>query len=224
MKTVYLNRRQHIDGEGSEVQVVTEAHASWTRGWLARVSLGETLVTGPTLIREYLAPDKAELSRAGNGNKHYHISDGYYEASSVWRSGESRNFYFKVVDSEVTFLTVEQMIAELASLENRDVKVEQEAKQNCFQASVDQVKEDLNLPTLKGSEKQVAWADKIRHATVAELKEIMKSHQTDNSLKLAFELLCQHQDAKWWIDHRGKDVASSVIVQEVVSHLTKNKK
>lgn len=59
----------------------------------------------------------------------------------------------------------------------------------------------INLPELTGSEKQVAWADKIRRERLAAASR--------NDPEVAKRFVGQ-TDAKWWIDNRGANLARIV--------------
>ncbi len=66
------------------------------------------------------------------------------------------------------------------------------------------------LPTLTGSEKQIAWAEDIRSKALVELQPLEakvaahpeQTHPNIIELKSGIALLKAVADAKWWIDHR----------------------
>ncbi|WP_267381480.1 MULTISPECIES: hypothetical protein [unclassified Sphingomonas] len=57
----------------------------------------------------------------------------------------------------------------------------------------------VDLPALTGSDRQVAWAATIR------LERLAALHRTLPARTAAFAPVT---DAKWWIDHRGLDLAT----------------
>ncbi|MBN2329425.1 MAG: hypothetical protein JXR73_19955 [Candidatus Omnitrophica bacterium] len=58
-----------------------------------------------------------------------------------------------------------------------------------------------NLPELTGSEKQIAWALKIRREKIDDFKK-QTAKVTDPKIKEIIEWLSGHAEAKFWIDHR----------------------
>ena len=66
--------------------------------------------------------------------------------------------------------------------------------------------EELNLPLLEGSEKQVAWAEKIRHNFMSELKK----QQESTLYQIIFTFFAGQTSAKFWIDNRDKSLADIV--------------
>lgn len=97
MSTLRLSRTvEALNNDEKEVTIVTEAHSSWTTGWLAEITeINEDKPGG--LGRKFMPYDTESLSRAGNGSKAYVIdSPGVYEADSVWRSYKSHRTYFVV--------------------------------------------------------------------------------------------------------------------------------
>ncbi len=84
--------------------IFTEAHSTWSKGWLARIQLAQWENTQFDLERSFITPTSADLSRVGNGHKSYALSgldDGIYEADSVWRSFKAHRVYFEVRDHAI---------------------------------------------------------------------------------------------------------------------------
>lgn len=73
---------------------------------------------------------------------------------------------------------------------------------------------NAELPTLEGSEKQIAWAETIRAKFNAELKEKgfrFEMAETDAKLKNALDATLYNTSAKWWIDHRELGAQSLIL-------------
>lgn len=68
------------------------------------------------------------------------------------------------------------------------------------------------LTELKGSEKQVAWAETIRSEIIKNLDRILESVNTDKTkdlheaLSVAINTIKLIDSARWWIDHRDGDI------------------
>ena len=69
----------------------------------------------------------------------------------------------------------------------------------------------IELPKLKGSDKQVKWANDIRAGALAELADVferndqhMADHLHDGGDMIAVLALIREASAKWWIDNRDK--------------------
>lgn len=62
-----------------------------------------------------------------------------------------------------------------------------------------------NMPKLKGSEKQVKWANQIRLEKIKEIKEDMKINLTDMTEENLNWMIQNITSASWYIDVRGKD-------------------
>ncbi|MFM9280902.1 hypothetical protein [Paenibacillus jiagnxiensis] len=68
------------------------------------------------------------------------------------------------------------------------------------------------LPNLIGSEKQVAWATKIRYGVALEIGSIIKmlrkaepekkGANIDAEAQMLLDRVSELDEAKWWIDHR----------------------
>ena len=94
--------------ELDEPMLITEVRTRFNcKGWLARIE-----IAGPNarfdLERDWIRPDEADLSRAGNGTKTYNVNelvDGVYEAASVWRSFKQHRVFFEVEGGEIAHWT-----------------------------------------------------------------------------------------------------------------------
>ena len=63
---------------------------------------------------------------------------------------------------------------------------------------------------LVGSEKQIAWATKIRETTVKKMTEMLGDEEISEKTKF-FEWLLSKQESKWWIE-KGQAVASEIVM------------
>ncbi len=93
------------------------------------------------------------------------------------------------------------------------------------------------LPTLQGTEKQVAWADEIRAKQLVRIREVAhnvlsrklkegltptQEAQARHAQQLAQDWLDQYEhatSAKWWIDHRGDDNDSGDWMREMRNYV-----
>lgn len=68
--------------------------------------------------------------------------------------------------------------------------------------SSNEEKGEKEMVELKGSEKQVAWANSIREKIVEMMEEAIKVSQTsENEIKIAKDYILQQEDAAWYIKH-----------------------
>ena len=76
----------------------------------------------------------------------------------------------------------------------------------CYKAQMDAMiaeqEKAENLPELEGSEKQVAWAKKIRIELLNEVKDFMQDFKQDEHTKAFTEWVKGQKSAKFWIDNR----------------------
>ncbi|MBY9080968.1 hypothetical protein KIH86_02900 [Paenibacillus sp. HN-1] len=80
-----------------DAEVVTEAHGSWSKGWLARVTLA-TPGAKFDLDRKFIRASYDGRNRSGNGYLTYTgLADGIYEADSVIRSYSAHRIYFRII-------------------------------------------------------------------------------------------------------------------------------
>lgn len=73
---------------------------------------------------------------------------------------------------------------------------------------------NAELPTLDGSEKQVAWAETIRAKFCAELKAKgfkFEMAETDAKLKSALDATLYNTSAKWWIEIRDSSAQTLIM-------------
>jgi len=72
---------------------------------------------------------------------------------------------------------------------------------------------EIKLPTLKGTPKQIAWAEKIRANSLKELEgllahgkmtitDLMAMQDAPGEAAVAQKIVLQN-DASWWIDNRN---------------------
>lgn len=60
------------------------------------------------------------------------------------------------------------------------------------------------LPELTGTERQVAWADKIRYELYREIKNILNVYYEDEGKEELLNWLKGQAEAKFWIDNKDK--------------------
>lgn len=65
--------------------------------------------------------------------------------------------------------------------------------------------ETEGLPELTGTERQVAWADKIRYEMYKEIKNILNVYYEDEGKPEFLGWLKGQAEAKFWIDNRDKE-------------------
>lgn len=73
------------------------------------------------------------------------------------------------------------------------------------------------LPALTGSEKQIAWTEKIRLEKLDYLKTIIPS--TEKNQKLLSEILSKATESRFWIDNR--DLCGRVEICNALTQLVK---
>lgn len=107
-----------------------------------------------------------------------------------------------------------QLIGPHKSREWRISCLEGELCQECFEAKraeentkAAEENRELGLPELKGSQKQIQWAETIRKAILEALEERFKEVEdaTDEQKReyfQALDVLMAKESASWWIDHR----------------------
>lgn len=68
-----------------------------------------------------------------------------------------------------------------------------------------------------GSEKQIAWANKIKDSRIAEYNDIKAAGKfnPDNidAIDACFARILSNEYADWWIDHRGLGVINLLVRQ-----------
>lgn len=68
-----------------------------------------------------------------------------------------------------------------------------------------------------GSEKQIAWATKIRDSRIAEYNDLKSAGKfnADNidEIDACFGRILSNEYAEWWIDHRGLGVINLLVQQ-----------
>lgn len=73
--------------------------------------------------------------------------------------------------------------------------------------------EDMELPALTGSPKQIAWANTIRGKFIALLQET-KGVKMDNAL-IVIRL---YTSSSWWIDHRDLSIPEGMLINMIREH------
>ncbi|MFF5265469.1 hypothetical protein ACFY4C_41880 [Actinomadura viridis] len=88
----------------------------------------------------------------------------------------------------------------------RDAARQQQAKAAAATAT------EHGWPPLTGSEKQVAWAEQLRAAAIAEMGERLTARLDPDTAQRAHDCwtdaALRRTDASWWIDHRDRPLAS----------------
>lgn len=109
-------------------------------------------------------------------------------------------------------------------------KAEEEMCDDCYSewktAQCAQQNKELGLPELTGTEKQIAWAEKIRYQAMDELTRIGKLVHEDkqDQFREGLNLIYGKEQASWWIDHRDQfEYTDSVsrLVTQVLEESTK---
>lgn len=98
--------------------VITEAHAKWSKGWMARIEIAPARSRW-RFDRAWVDPADDRRNSAGNGPLVYdlrQLPDGVYEADSVERSGHSHRAYLRVAEGRVVelYLNADEARAALA--------------------------------------------------------------------------------------------------------------
>lgn len=66
------------------------------------------------------------------------------------------------------------------------------------------------LPELTGTERQVAWADKIRYELHRKIKNVLNVYYEDEGKSEFMDWLKGQSEAKFWIDNRDKDAGEII--------------
>ena len=103
---------------------------------------------------------------------------------------------------------------------DREYRISQLGKwgmcKDCYKAAIEKETTELenkyNLPELTGSEKQVAWAKKIRANMYKKFEEDFQGHFGDADPRLDnFKAWMKEKtEAKWFIDHRDESTRELV--------------
>lgn len=96
---------------------------------------------------------------------------------------------------------------------------------DCRNKENEEKAKEMGLPDLKGSEKQIAWANTLRQKFVSEFSELLKNAEEDletatseektkyNEIVKTYEDLLQTKvDSRFWIDNRNEQAV--VIVHQ----------
>lgn len=79
------------------------------------------------------------------------------------------------------------------------------------EAEIKEAMEEFNPSPLEGSEKQIAWAEKIRYGFIMEAKKQETSNTQSEAIKKAIITFFAGQtSAKFWIDNRDKSLTDMV--------------
>lgn len=97
-------------------------------------------------------------------------------------------------------------------------RAEQDAKRL---AKRDQATANYALPTLTGSERQIAWADKIRGQFIVSIEQYLASGDKPAERIARFRaavnnVLADHPDCRWWIDTRDEDFRISGVRRDAI--------
>ena len=85
------------------------------------------------------------------------------------------------------------------------------AKKAEEEAAAAKINEELNLPVLSGSEKQIAWANCIRARLIAAARVYNDSSSRKIIVDKAIELIASVNSAHTFIDNRNLDVFSFLV-------------
>lgn len=108
----------------------------------------------------------------------------------------------------------------------------------CYQADLQQKREEQNreaaevakesgLPPLRGTEKQVAWAEAIRMQMLALIDEAIYTRvkadlRDDIRLLEAVEAIKANIDARWWIEHRIDSIRDALVLLDKQAQTSKS--
>jgi len=84
-----------------------------------------------------------------------------------------------------------QAYGKMDNRERQLLAIERQECPACLKAKAVILADELGLPLLVGSDKQIAWASAIR-------ERVLRLLPTEDAAKYRPEV-----SAKWWIDHRG---------------------
>ena len=81
-------------------------------------------------------------------------------------------------------------------------EVDYQAQLGLCLSFLSQKKEEKEMVELKGSEKQIAWANSIRENLFKMLEEAVQVSQTsEDTIKIAKDYILQQDQSVWYIDH-----------------------
>jgi hypothetical protein len=94
-------------------------------------------------------------------------------------------------------------------------KAEQDEKRAAANAKAAAENKETGLPTLTGSEKQIAWAESIRSAAAKEIGELVATAKPEMAavVNQAAEGILSATESKWWIDHRTSDWRQALLTR-----------
>lgn len=199
--TLYTARRvENVETEGEQAIVHTEVHAGWSNGSVAQIL---PTSQAPVVQKSWLRADIQDLSRAGNGSKTYKLGDGAYIANSVWRSMQEHSVYFIVESGKITVVDdQDDLVAHVFGLSKDELK----ALKASIKAEEDKAKGDklsqFNVPTLTGSEKQIAWALQIRERFLLQIAQRRADGKFSALQDMAADAICKKAESRFWIDSR----------------------
>lgn len=101
------------------------------------------------------------------------------------------------------------LIGKYTERERRLEQMSRQACTECYREAQRQVAQEqadkMQLPVLTGTEKQVAWALKLRGDVIDEIERLLRVGPEDGAAKARRALSKALQEltkASWWIDHR----------------------
>lgn len=99
----------------------------------------------------------------------------------------------------------------------RDKKVAYEETKmckECYNKSISNKNVEAGMVALTGSEKQIAWAEKIRAKAIDDLDAIKTQEEKDETFKAKIKtILLEQSESKWWIEN--KDNAIKVVAKSI---------
>lgn len=87
-------------------------------------------------------------------------------------------------------------------------------KRDAENAAAAKAAEELELPDLQGSEKQITWANTIRIQIIKDMKEQINRYKPQNKieyLKAMEYIVSRNKKASWWIDSRSETGRSLLV-------------
>lgn len=219
MQTLDLCRGEQLRAAPgpAAVEVITEAWAGHTSGYLARLETDDAHGSPLYDLRRavFVRPLNDRRTAWGNGRRYYWITEpGVYEAESRWHRGSVRRHWFAVEEADdgvrlVVLASRDEALARLWAFpggaeELRAARVrtwEQRGSRRGWQrrvASAWAEAEQAGLPPLEGTPGQVDYAEVVRCQRLAEARRRLPASE--------LAVLAQVREATWWIERRRRQL------------------
>ena len=117
---------------------------------------------------------------------------------------------------EITFICghteTKELYGKTSERENKIAWLEKQVCSECYKKELHEQEEiranDLHLPNLTGSQKQIEWANKIRDGFFKDWENLRKKYgESDDERSVQFfEWVKSQKESRFWIDNRGKTI------------------